>query len=413
MPAELLMPRVSPAMQEATVVGWLKKEGDPIRKDEIVVTIESEKASQDVEALTDGVLYKIVAQVGDVVPVNTPLAIIRLPQDTAADLRSYDSSNPAPGIRSDEKQSVATIAPSKANGIIKSSPLARKLAESRGIDLAAIPSGSGPGGRVVEQDVLAFCEAMAGKSEIEKSAVGKPEASPPAIVASEEKRIPLSSIRQHTITRLRQSKDNTIPVTSVTEMDLTELVALYRQIKPVWQAAHQITVTLNAFFVKAVALALQKYEILNSTLLENEIVVRSTINIGLAMHINEGLYVPVIRSADTLSVSEIAKAISEFAGKIEQKCLVPEDMADGTFTITNVGPFDVLFSTPIISYPQVAILGIGKICERPVFVGEQLEKRLLCHFALTYDHRVVDGVPAASFRKTLKHLLEQPMRLLS
>ena len=412
MPAELLMPRVSPAMQEATVVGWLKKEGDPIRKDEIVVTIESEKASQDVEALTDGVLYKIVAQVGDVVPVNTPLAIIRLPQDTVADLRLYDSSNPVPDNRSDD-QPVAATAPSNANGVIKSSPLARKLAESRGIDLAAIPSGSGPGGRIVEQDVLAFCEVIASKSEIEKPVVRKSEDSCTATTAPEDKRIPLSSIRQHTIARLRQSKDNTIPVTSVTEMDLTDLVALYRQVKPVWKAAQHTSVTLNAFFVKAVALALRRYEILNSTFAESEIVVKNSINIGLATYINDGLFVPVIRSADTLSVLTIANVISDFVRKIEQKSLLPEDMVDGTFTITNVGPFDVLFSTPVIFYPQVAILGIGKLCERPVFVGEQIVKRQLCHFSLTYDHRVVDGVPAASFRKALKELLEQPMSLLS
>lgn len=411
MPAELLMPRVSPAMQEATVVGWLKKEGDPIRKDEIVVTIESEKASQDVEALTDGVLYKIVARVGDVIPVNTPLAIIRLPQDTLADLRPYDSSSPVPDNRSDD-QPVAATAPANANGVIKSSPLARKLAESRGIDLAAIPGGSGPGGRIVEQDVLAFCEAMASKSE-EETVVRKSDDSCPAITAPEDKCIPLSSIRQRTIARLRQSKDNTIPVTSVTEMDLTDLVALYRQVKPVWQATQHTNVTLNAFFVKAVALALRRYEILNSTFAENEIVVKNSINIGLAVYINDGLYVPVVRSADTLSVLAIANVISDFVHKIEQKSLLPEDMANGTFTITNVGPFDVLFSTPIIFYPQVAILGIGKLCERPVFVGEQIEKRQLCHFSLTYDHRVVDGVPAASFRKALKGLLEQPMSLLS
>lgn len=257
MPAELLMPRVSPAMQEATVVGWLKKEGDPIRKDEIVVTIESEKASQDVEALTDGVLYKIVAQVGDVVPVNTPLAIIRLPQDTVADLRLYDSSTPPLGIRSDETQSVAETAPTKANGVIKSSPLARKLAESHGIDLAAIPGGSGPGGRIVEQDVLAFCEALASKSNLDKTAFSKPETDPAAIASPDDKHLSVSSVRQRTIARLRESKDNTIPVTSVTEMDLTDLVALYRQVKPIWQAAHQTGVTLNAFFVKAVALALR------------------------------------------------------------------------------------------------------------------------------------------------------------
>ena len=232
MPAELVMPRVSPAMQEATVVQWLKKEGDPIHKDEIVVMIESEKASQDVEALTDGVLYKIAARIaGDVVPVNKPLAIIRLPQDTPEDLRIYESSPTASSVAVNQRQPVASSFPAKAGGVIRSSPLARKLAESRGIDLAAIPVGSGPGGRIVEQDVLAFCEAMAATAQAANPAV--------TTAGAGGKRIPLSRLRQHAINRLRQSKDHTIPVTSVTEIDLTDLMALYKQIKPVWQAAHQ------------------------------------------------------------------------------------------------------------------------------------------------------------------------------
>ncbi len=399
MPAELLMPRVSPAMQEATVVEWRKKEGDSIRKDEVVVTIESEKASQDVEALVDGVLYKIIAKVGETVLVNKPLAIIRLPQDTTEDLRLYDAPGPIPTLESEIKPAVSNPAP-KTTGVIKSSPLARKIAASRGVDLTAIPKGSGPGGRIVEQDVLAFCESIARTSGLQKA-------------EPEDRRIPLTSVRKHTINRLQQSKENTIPVTSVTEIDLTDLVSLYAQIKPAWLAAHQVTLTLNAFFVKAVALSLRKHELLNSILSENDIVVKSRINIGVAMHVDDGLYVPVIRNADSLSVFAIARAISEFVQKIKQKCLTTEDMADGSFTITNVGPFDVLFSTPIIVYPQVAILGIGKIVERPVFVEDAIAKRHLCHFALTYDHRVVDGVPAALFRATLRQLLENPMNLLA
>ena len=141
--------------------------------------------------------------------------------------------------------------------------------------------------------------------------------------------------------------------------------------------------------------------------------VKSSINIGLAMHIGDGLYVPVIRGADSLTVSAITRAISGFVEKAIQRSLTSEDMADGTFTITNVGPLDVLFSTPVIVYPQVAILGIGKIVERPVFVGDKLAKRHLCHLALTYDHRVVDGAPAASFRGTLKEILGRPMVCLA
>lgn len=396
MPAELVVPRVSPAMQEATVVEWQKKEGDSIVKDEIVLTIETEKASQDVEALTDGVLYKILAQPGDIVPVEKPLAIIRLATDTPEDLRQYGTSKPSTAIEDQPPPSAPSSAPSK-DGRVRISPLARKLAESCGIDLSLLPAGSGPNGRITEQDVVAYCEAA-------KQATN----APPAVG---DKRIPLTELRRHTIACLRQSRDQTIPVTSVTEIDLTALIELHRQLKTVWEEKHQVKFTLNAFFVKAVALALRQHEVLNSTLMDSDILLKGSVNIGVAMHVNDGLYVPVIKNADHMSVPDIAQAIAAFVHKIERKALTTADMSDGTFTITNVGPHGVLFSTPIIVYPQVAILGIGVINERPVFVGESIVKRHLCHFSLTYDHRVVDGAPAALFRQTLRRLLEQPITL--
>jgi pyruvate/2-oxoglutarate dehydrogenase complex dihydrolipoamide acyltransferase (E2) component len=399
MPAELLVPRVSPAMGDATVVEWIKKEGDPVAKDEIVVMIESEKASQDVESLIDGVLYKILAQPGDIVPVNRPLAIIRLPQDTAEDLLQYGDS--ALSTSTPAKTEAPLAPPSwKADGRVKISPPARRLAASKGIDVTLIPVGSGPGGRIVEKDVMAYCESLASVS------VG-------SAPDSDDRHIPLSALRRHTISTLRQSKERTIPVTSVTEIDLTALLELYRQKKSAWEEMHKVKVTLNAFFVKAVALALRQHEILNSTLGDNDIVVKRCVNIGLAMHVNESLYVPVIKSADCLSVLSIAQAIADFVQKIERKAITSADMADGTFTVTNVGPLNVLLSTPIIVYPQVGILGIGKISERPAFVGETIVKQHLCYFSLTYDHQVVDGVPAASFRETLRQLLERPAALLS
>jgi len=400
MPAEILLPRVSPTMQEAMVVEWKKKEGDLVRKDEIVVTIESEKASQDVEALEEGVLHKILAQAGEVVPVEKPLAIIRLATDTPEDLRRYKTVAPGSAAVATRKAAAAPVAEqSKADRRIISSPLARKLAEERGVDLSSLPAGSGPNGRITEQDVLAYCES---KAHV---------ASTPAMEAG-DRRIPLTEVRRRTIASLRQSRDETIPVTSVTELDLTGLLELHRQLQPAWEEAHQVKVTLNAFFVKAVALALRQHEILNSALADGEIVVKGAVNIGLAMHVNDGLYVPVIRNADQLTLLEIAQAIAQLLQKIQQKTVTAADMAGGTFTITNVGPFDVLFSTPVIVYPQAGILGVGTICERPVFVGETIARRQLCHFSLTYDHRIVDGVPAALFRQTLRRLLEEPATLL-
>jgi pyruvate dehydrogenase E2 component (dihydrolipoamide acetyltransferase) len=382
------------------VVEWKKQEGDPVSKDEIVVVIESEKASQDVEALTDGVLHKILAQVGEVVPIEKPLAIIRLATDTAEDLRQYDSSASGSAVVA-ERETVAasTPEPVKADRRARISPLARKLAEERGVDLSSLPPGSGPNGRITEQDVLAYCE---GRGQA---------ASTPAMEAG-DRRIPLSEVRRRTIASLRQSRDETIPVTSVTEIDLTDLLELHHQLKPAWEKTHKIKVTLNAFFIKAAALALRRHEILNSVLADGEIVVKGAVNVGLAMHVNDGLYVPVIRNADQLTVLEIAQTIAQFLRKIQSKTITAADMAGGTFTITNVGPFDVLFSTPVIVYPQAGILGIGTISARPVFVGETIAKRQLCHLCLTYDHRIVDGAPAALFRQTMRKLLEEPAALL-
>lgn len=407
MPAELVMPRVAPAMQDGMVVRWLKNEGDPVKKGEIVVEITSEKASCEVEAQIDGILHKILANPGDVIPVNKPLAIIRLAKDTPQDLAKFGGAKPNPTIFVDGKHiEVAVpqdVAPSAIAGKIKASPLAKRIAAAEGVGLAQIMSGSGPDGRIIKKDVLSFLaagDASRGRWPITASALP-------------DKRIPLSIMRRETAKRLRLSKDNIIPVTSVTEIDVTNLLALYKNAKPAWLDIHDINVTLNAFFVRAAGLSLRKHELLNSTLQGEEIVIRGSVNVGLAMNHDDKLYVPVVRDADRTSVLQIAASIARFVEKIKENRLTMEDMADGTFTVTNVGPFDVQFSTPVIAYPQVGILGIGKVNERPVFEGDTIAKRHLCYFSLTYDHRVIDGVPAAAFRKTLKTLIEQPLSLVN
>ena len=408
MPVELVMPRVSPAMQDATVVEWLKREGDSVRKDEIVVVIESEKASQEVEALADGILYRIVAPVGTVVPVNKPLAIIRLPQDTADDLGVWKPGSAAATAALTDSRTASAPQIAASDGAVRWSPSARKLAASLGIELVNMTSGSGPGGRIVERDVLAFQEAREARA---KAPVGTPVDLSADTLA--DVRVPLSPMRRQTMVRLIKSRESVVPVTSVTEVDLTNLVALHRNLKASWKSKRNIDITLNAWFVRATAMALRQHEILNAILADNEVIIKRNINIGLAMQVNDGLYAPVVRNADMLSLSQAAEQISMLLKKIQDKSITTSDMSDGSFTITNVGPFDVLLSTPVVVHPQVAILGIGKIAERPVFIGEQIAKRNICCLSLTYDHRVVDGVPAALFRTTLKDLLEYPTTLLS
>lgn len=405
MPAELLMPRVAPAMQDGMIVKWFKQEGDSVKKGEIVVEITSEKASCEVESLTDGTLYKILAQPGDVIPVNKPVAIIRLPNDTQQDLGAVQTTKSNPVIFVDG-QHVEINAPVPASqsaptGRIKASPLARRIAANEGIELALIKSGSGPEGRIVKKDVLNFLAAASSKKVVS------------VLQSQPDKRIPVSLIRRETAKRLQLSKDNTIPVTSVTEVDLTDFLTLYQSAKLAWKEVHDVSITLNAFFVKATALSLRRHEMLNSTFEGNEIVIRGDINIGLAMNHNDQLFVPVIRHADTLSIVQIGETIAHFVEKMKDNRLTLEDMSAGTFTITNVGPFDVQFSTPVIAYPQVGILGIGKVNERPAFEGDAIVRKQFCYLSLTYDHKAIDGVPAAGFRKTLKQLLEKPLSLLS
>ena len=401
MPTELLMPRVQPAMQDGMIVKWLKKEGDQIKKGEVVVEITSEKASCEVETFHDGILYKILANPGDVIPVNNPLAIIQLAGDKPEDFPGLETVKPVPIIVVEGKQIQVTSETPNGNGKIKASPLARCLAAEHGVDLANL-IGSGPGGRIIKQDVLQYHQSH---PTVAKQA--------PAMQQQDDKRIPLSIIRRETTRRLQLSKDNVIPVTSVTEINLTGLLDLYKSCKELWRDVYKTNLTLNAFFIKAVALSLKRHELLNSTLDNDAIVIKGSINIGLAMNIDDQLYVPVIRNSDTITVLEIAQRVSLFAQKAKDKQLTLDDMSGGTFTITNVGPFDVQFSTPVIAYPQVGILGIGTINVRPVYQGDDIVKQSLCYVSLTYDHRVIDGAPAAGFRKTLKELLEKPFVLLN
>ena len=401
MPVTLLMPRVQPAMQDGMIVKWIKNEGDPVAKGDIVLEITSEKASCEVESFHEGILYKTLANPGDVIPVNEPVAIIKLAKDTPEELAAMVPGKKNPVIMVEGKRVEVLLDHPATDGKIKASPLARRTASEYGINLGMV-SGTGPGGRIIKQDVLEYHQSRS--IAVEQM---------PVMPKLADKRIPLSIIRRETTRRLQASKDNVIPVTSVTEMDLTDLVKLYKDTKTVWQNVYDTTVTMNAFFIKAVGLTLRRHELLNSTLESDAILVKGNINIGLAMNIDDQLYVPVIRDADKLTVVEIARQVSLYIEKAKEKKLTLKDMQDGTFTITNVGPFDVQFSTPVIVYPQVGILGIGTLNVRPVYQGDDIVKRSLCYISLTYDHRAIDGVPAAGFRKTLKELLEQPLSLLN
>jgi len=401
MPAEIVMPRVAPAMTEGVIVEWLKNEGDIIKKGDPVAAITSEKATFEIESLYDGVIQKLLYNPGDEVPVNKPIAIVTLPGEKPGEIvEKVESTKASAGSSPVETKELGSVS-SGNDTKIKASPLAKNIAKQEGVDLAEI-IGTGPGGRIVKQDVLGYLE-MKSSQKAEQKAV---------VVEEEDKRIPFVGVRKETAKRLQISMDNVIPVTSVTEIDVTELVQLRERLKKDWLEMFGTKVTLNAFIIRAVALALKKHSALNSQLDGDSIVIKAAVNIGLAMNNNNNLYVPVIRNADKLSVLEIAQEIEALVKKVRNNTITLADMQGGTFTITNVGPMDVQFSTPVINYPQAGILGIGTINVRPAFLGDEIVKRHFCYISLTYNHKIIDGAPAAEFRKSVKAFLENPYLLL-
>ena len=291
--------------------------------------------------------------------------------------------------------------------IIKASPLAKKLAKDNGIDLSLV-KGNVPAGRIEKADVLDFIAAKTATANIECEPILQKDVEEQKIT-----RIPFIGIRKTTAQRLQRSKENVVPVTSTTEVDITELIELHKKIKAAWNAHYGISITLNAFFLRAVSIALRENLILNSVLEEDNIAINKNIHINLAMNVDGQLFAPVIRNTDTLSLKDIAESITYFVEKAKNGQLTIEDMSEGTFSVTNVGPFDVQVTSPVINYPQVGILAIGKANKRPMFdENDQIVARYLCFLSLTYDHRVIDGIPAAMFRKRINELLANPYLLL-
>ena len=378
MAVKIIMPKSGVTMTEGMIVKWRKKEGDRVKEGEVVVEIMTDKVTYEVEAPADGVIGKIYYKEGSMVPVYETIALVTGEEGKAAK------------IEEEEKNAGRPAEP------IKISPLARKIALAKGIDISEV-TGTGPGGRIVEKDVKVFLEKQA------------QPAPPPHL---KEERFPFTGRRKMIAENLRRSREMTAPVTSTTEVDLTELLSLREKIKDLWLQEYSIKPTVNAFFARALAKALRKHPFINATLENNEVIVKHYVNLGLAMSAEEGLVVPVIQGADQLSLLEIAQKIEELQQKVKNNELRPEDLSGGTFTFTNVGPFDVYIFTPVIVYPQAGILGFGKAREELAMLNGEVVVRQKAFLSLTYDHCLIDGAPAAEFRKTVKKYLEKPLLLL-
>jgi len=404
MAKDFLFPDVGEGITEGEIVRWLVKEGDQVEVDQTLAEIETDKAVVEMPSPYAGTVLKVHFKEKDLIKVGQPLVTIGEKGEAFA--AAAPAAAPAPGARPAPAAPAAPAAPSPARtgGEVLATPKVRALAKELGLDIGAVP-GTGPDGRVTEDDVRAFRPAPA-----EKKPAIKIKAKYDLYGTLE--RIPLRGVRRATAKKMRESLDHAAHVTHCDEADAGPIEALRQKMKPEVEAAGA-KLTYLPFIVKALIEALKLHPTLNATLdeEENEIVVKKYYNIGIAVDIPDGLIVPVVKAADQKSVAGLAAEIQALAQAAKDRTLDLADLKGGTFSITNVGVIGGDFATPIINYPEVAILATMKIADRARVAGGAVVVRKTLPLCLAFDHRVVDGAEAARFTKDLIRFLEAPESL--
>ena len=393
---EIKVPAVGESITEVTVSVWNKKTGDNVSLDEVLCELESDKATFELPAEAAGVL-EIVAESGTVVPIGGILAKITVGGAVAASAPAA-----APAAPSAPAAPASSGDASYAAG--HPSPAAAKILDEKGISAASV-AGSGVGGRITKEDAVA-----ASKPAVAASAPAAAVA--PAVAQGGTRREKMSSLRKTVARRLVAVKNETAMLTTFNEVDMKPVMDLRGKYKDKFKEKHGVGLGFMSFFTKAVCVALKEFPSVNAKIDGDEIVFHDYCDISIAVSAPKGLVVPVIRSAENLSLAGIESEVVRLAGKARENKLSLEEMSGGTFTITNGGVFGSMLSTPIINAPQVAILGMHNIVERPVVVDGQIVVRPIMYLALSYDHRIIDGRESVSFLVRLKQLLEDPARLL-
>jgi pyruvate dehydrogenase E2 component (dihydrolipoamide acetyltransferase) len=399
---KVIMTKLGLTMKDGTVVNWLKKEGERVEKGEPLVEVETEKISTELEAPASGVLLKIIAQKGAIIPVSGLLGIIGEPGE---DVSSIQDNAVKAEISAAEPETEEVLKPSMAEVSaekVRISPLARKIAEEQKVDLTKI-TGTGPDGRIIKEDVL----RALGKAET----VGQPTTPLSKEGVEVAEIIPLVSMRKTIAERLSQSYNSAVHTTVITEVDMTEASNFRKELLAKIKEETGVSLTYTGIIVKAAASALREHKMVNSTLEDQEIMILKNINVGVAVDIEEGLIVPVIRDADRKSLSEIAALLSKLGEKAKNRTLSMEEVSGGTFTVTNLGILGVNTFIPIINPPQAAILGVGAIEDKPVIVEGRIGARSRLNLSLVFDHRIINGAEAARFLQTMKRILENPSTL--
>lgn len=437
MPANIVVPEMGESIVDARIAKWLKHEGDAVAAGEALVELETDKIDVEVSAPEAGVLQQITRGPGDDVKIGEVIGVIA-PGDGAAVATPPPASAPAPGEAAAAPAGASAPAPTPASvpadataaapeeDRTRATPSARRLADQHEVPLGAL-KGTGEAGRVTRRDVETFISRQPPKGTPTTAAPVQPVVSqspwpeapvsarpapvPPAAERREE-RIRMSKRRATIARRLVEAQQVAAMLTTFNEVDMTGIMGLRERRKEAFKQKHGISLGIASFFVKAAIGALREFPRINAEIQGDEMILKHYYDIGVAVGAAEGLVVPVLRDADRMSFAEIEGKIREFAKKANDGTLTLEDLKGGTFTITNGGVFGSLVSTPIINPPQVGILGLHKIQDRPVAVERRVEVRPMMYVALTYDHRIVDGAEAVRFLVRVKELAEDPGTLL-
>ncbi|HVK04983.1 MAG TPA: 2-oxoglutarate dehydrogenase complex dihydrolipoyllysine-residue succinyltransferase [Armatimonadaceae bacterium] len=438
MPIDIVVPAMGESVVEATIAQWLKSPGDRVEAGEDLVELETDKVNQSIQAEASGVLSEIRRQTGDTVAVGEVLAVLDEKSDGAAAAAPAAAAQaapaPAPAAEEAAPSTAAAAQPATANGreaaagpgaaAVHATPLAQRVAAESGVDLGTV-TGSGVGGRIFAGDVTAKAQPAEAASAPAAPTVSAPTPSPAARTAGAttgggpaattgrpEERIRITRRRATIAANLVMAQQTAAMLTTFNEVDMSAVMELRKRRKEAFEKQFGVGLGFMSFFSKAVIGALKQFPYLNASIEGDEIVLKKYYDIGIAVGVEDGLVVPIVRDADKKSFAEIEKTIKELAEKARDGKLSLPDLQGGTFTITNGGVYGSLMSTPILNYPQVGILGMHTIQERPVARGGEVVIRPMMYIALSYDHRIVDGSTAVRFLVKVKQLVEDPETLL-
>jgi len=403
MTTEIRVPTLGESITEAVIAQWFKKEGEAVAADEPLVELETEKVTVEVPAPVGGVLAEVTAKDGDTVEVGALLGAIA---EGAAAAKIEGKAEAKPEAKP-EAAAPAPEAKAANGGDASASPAARKLMEEKGLGAGDV-SGSGKRGQILKEDVLAALEGGA------KAPAPAAEARAPSAPddASREERVRMTRLRQTIARRLKEAQDTAAMLTTFNEVDMTNVMALRREYKELFEKKHGVRLGFMGFFVKAVIAALKDIPAVNAEIDGDELVYKNYYHVGVAVGTEKGLVVPVVRDADAMGLAEVDKTINDFGARARTGQLGLDEMQGGTFTISNGGVYGSLMSTPILNAPQSGILGMHKIQERPMVVDGEIKVRPMMYLALSYDHRIVDGREAVTFLVRVKDSIEDPQRLV-